>query len=127
MYRVPTRTMMATALVTGLLSAAATAPASAIGTDCLPSVIKTRLEQVRKRFGPVQIVSAYRPGATIRGSGNPSHHASCRAVDFIPPKGKYDEVADWLESNHNGGVGTYTCMKHIHIDNGSQMRWEKCR
>jgi uncharacterized protein YcbK (DUF882 family) len=82
---------------------------------------------VRKNFGSIQVVSTHRPGATIRGSGNRSYHASCRAADFVPPKGKYGTVTKWLYANHEGGVGTYTCMNHIHIDNGPNVRWSKCR
>ncbi len=95
--------------------------------SCLPGVIRSRLAQVRKNFGSIQVVSTHRPGATIRGSGNRSYHASCRAADFVPPKGKYATVTRWLYANHEGGVGTYTCMNHIHIDNGPNVRWSKCR
>lgn len=94
---------------------------------CLPSVLKTRLAQMRKTFGSVKVVSTYRKGARIRGSGKPSYHGSCRAVDFVPPSGKYKTVVRWLYANHEGGVGTYTCMSHIHIDNGPNVRWSKCR
>jgi uncharacterized protein YcbK (DUF882 family) len=97
------------------------------GESCLPGVIKARLAQVRKNFGSIQVVSTHRPGAKIRGSGNTSYHASCRAADFVPPKGKYGTVTKWLYANHEGGVGTYTCMNHIHIDNGPNVRWSKCR
>ena len=94
---------------------------------CLPSVLKTRLAQIRKTFGKINVVSTHRPGARIRGSGKPSYHGSCRAVDFVPPSGKYNKVVRWLYANHEGGVGTYTCMSHIHIDNGPYVRWSKCR
>lgn len=94
---------------------------------CLPSVLKTRLAQIRKTFGKVTVVSTHRKGARIRGSGKPSYHASCRAVDFVPPSGRYSTVVRWLYANHEGGVGTYTCMSHIHIDNGPNVRWSKCR
>lgn len=94
---------------------------------CLPGVLKTRLAQVRKRYGHINVVSTHRPGARINGSGKPSYHGSCRAVDFVPPRGMYREVTRWLYANHEGGVGTYTCMNHIHIDNGPNVRWSKCR
>lgn len=95
--------------------------------SCLPGVLKTRLSQIRKRFGSISVVSAHRPGARINGSGKPSYHGSCRAVDFVPPSGKYKAVTLWLYGNHEGGVGTYTCMNHIHLDNGPNVRWSKCR
>jgi uncharacterized protein YcbK (DUF882 family) len=102
-------------------------PASAADEACLPKVLKTRLAQVRQRFGKIKVVSTFRKGATIRGTKKRSYHASCRAVDFIPPKGTYKEVVRWLYANHEGGIGTYTCMSHIHIDNGPNARFSKCR
>ena len=102
-------------------------PAQASSESCLPSVLKTRLAQIRQRYGKISVVSTFRKGATIRGSGKKSYHASCRAVDFVPPKGKYNEVVRWLYANHEGGIGTYTCMNHIHIDNGPNVRFSKCR
>lgn len=95
--------------------------------SCLPSGLKAKLSQIRAKFGPVRIVSTHRPGARIAGSGKRSYHASCRAVDFHPPKGKYSQVVSWLKANHGGGVGTYSCgMHHIHIDNGPRVRFHHC-
>ena len=94
---------------------------------CLPGVLKQRLAEVRQRFGSISVVSTHRPGARIAGTGKPSYHGSCRAVDFVPPSGKYSAVTKFLYAVHEGGVGTYTCMNHIHIDNGPNVRWSKCR
>jgi uncharacterized protein YcbK (DUF882 family) len=102
-------------------------PAQAAGESCLPPVLKTRLAQIRKQFGPIKVISTFRKGAKIRGSGKRSYHANCRAADFIPPRGKYKIVVRWLYANHEGGVGTYRCMNHIHIDNGPNVRFSKCR
>ena len=94
---------------------------------CLPSVLRTRLSQIRSRFGPVRIISTFRRGARIARTGRRSHHASCRAVDFHPPRGQYRAVVNWLKRNHSGGVGTYSCgMHHIHIDNGARVRYHHC-
>lgn len=101
--------------------------ANAHGRSCIPSVLLHRLNQIRRKFGPIRVISTYRPGARVRGTGRPSLHASCRAVDFHPPRGKYRAVAAWLKKVHNGGVGTYSCrMHHIHIDNGPRVRFHKC-
>lgn len=101
--------------------------ASAAGTSCLPSSVKAKIAQIRAKFGPVRIVSTHRPGARIAGSGKRSLHASCRAVDFHPPRGKYKQVVSWLKANHSGGVGTYSCgMHHVHIDNGPRVRFHHC-
>jgi len=96
-------------------------------TSCLPGSVKTRLAQIRRKFGSIRIVSTHRPGARIAGSGKRSYHASCRAVDFHAPKGKRAAVVRWLKKNHKGGVGTYSCgMHHIHIDNGPHVRFHHC-
>lgn len=93
-------------------------------TKCLPNVLKQRLNQIRRKFGPIKIVSTLRRGARIRGSGRPSKHATCRAVDF-KVKNRV-AVFRWLNKNHKGGVGLYhgRC-RHIHIDNGANLRWIK--
>lgn len=102
-------------------------PAQAAKAGCLPASIKARLAQIRAKFGKVRIISTHRPGARIAGSGRASYHASCRAVDFHPPKGKYRQVVRWLKANHKGGVGTYSCaMHHIHMDNGPRVRFHHC-
>lgn len=107
-------------------------PASAAGSTstsggCLPGAIKTKLNDIRAKFGPITIVSSFRRGARIAGTGRPSYHASCRAVDFHPPKGKYSAVLAYLQRTHSGGLGTYSCgMHHLHIDNGPKVRFHHC-
>ncbi len=109
---------------TNILSTKANAK---VPTNCLPGSVKSRLAQIRRKFGSIRIVSTHRPGARIAGSGKRSYHASCRAVDFHPPKGKHSAVVRWLKKNHKGGVGTYSCgMHHIHIDNGPRVRFHHC-
>ncbi len=96
-------------------------------TRCLPASLKARLSQIRSRWGAVRVVSTHRRGARIAGSGRRSFHASCRAVDFHPPRGKYRAVVAWLKANHKGGVGTYSCgMHHVHLDNGPRIRFHHC-
>ena len=126
------RSQLAAAIMIAAMSlavpqAGAEARGATTSESCLPGSLKSRLAQVRKNFGSIQVVSTHRPGATINGSGKRSYHATCRAVDFVPPSGKYSKVTRWLYANHEGGVGTYTCMNHIHIDNGPNVRWSKCR
>jgi Peptidase M15 len=95
--------------------------------SCLPRGLKSRLAQIKRKFGAVSIISTYRAGARMP-NGRVSYHASCRAVDFNPPPGKYREVANWLKANHGGGVGTYSCgMHHIHIDDGPRVRFHHCQ
>lgn len=107
------------AVCAGLIASVAVAEAS-----CVPSELESKLSQIRSQFGPIKVISTFRKGATIAGSGKPSYHASCRAVDFVPPPGKYGAVAAWLNANHSGGVGTYS-SGHIHIDNGPHVRFSR--
>lgn len=98
--------------------------AEAVSSSCLPSSLKSRLNQVRKKFGRVTVISAYRKNARIRGSGKRSKHASCSAVDF-KVKDKW-AAYKWLARNHSGGVGVYSgSCSHIHIDVGGRSRWQK--
>lgn len=97
------------------------------GSHCMPAEIRAVLDTVKSLFGVINIISAHRPGAKIKGTGKSSYHSSCRAVDFVPPKNKYNEVAAFLRANWKGGVGTYSCgHRHIHIDTGPTVRFHKC-
>jgi uncharacterized protein YcbK (DUF882 family) len=127
MYRVSSALKLAAgALVLAVITFAGATPSSA-QTGCLPGSLHNTLGQIRAKFGPVRIVSTFRRGAMIAGSGRRSLHASCRAVDFYAPPGKRAAVIAWLRSNHTGGLGIYGCsMSHIHIDNGGRYSWNKC-
>ena len=110
-----------------LAFAFAVAAAGPAAAGCIPSDLQHTLNKIEKTFGSIQVVSTDRPGARIAGSGRMSYHASCRAVDFNPPAGKYGAVVAWLHANHSGGVGTYGCgMHHIHIDNGPSVHFHTC-
>jgi hypothetical protein len=85
---------------------------------CLQPEIRALLEKVEDMFGPVEVISTCRPGATIAGTGRPSRHASGNAVDF-EAGGKKAQILRWLvANNHTGGTMTYADMSHIHIDYG---------
>lgn len=100
---------------------------SSVSGTCLPASIKRQIARLENRFGRIRVTSTFRRGARIAGTGRRSRHASCQAIDFNPPRGKYREVVNWLRANHNGGLGTYSCaMHHIHIDNGPRVRWHHC-
>jgi uncharacterized protein YcbK (DUF882 family) len=105
-----------------LLAVPGVAHAESTSTKCLPASLKARLAEVRSKFGPIKVISTHRPGAKIRKTGHTSLHASCRAVDFIPPRGKYQAVANYLKRANGGYTLTYS-IGHIHIDTGrSQQR-----
>jgi hypothetical protein len=85
---------------------------------CLTPAARALLERIEEKFGPVQVVSTCRPGATIAGTGWPSRHASGNAVDF-KAGGRKAEIVEWLIANHrDGGTMTYGDMDHIHVDIG---------
>ncbi|MEO0799289.1 MAG: D-Ala-D-Ala carboxypeptidase family metallohydrolase [Pseudomonadota bacterium] len=114
-------------VASAFLGMASTAPSvEAASRSCLPASLKSILAKVERRFGRVSVISTHRPGATIRGSGKRSYHASCRAADFKPPRGKYRAVVNFLRANHRGGLGTYSGRhNHIHIDNGPRYRFHR--
>jgi Peptidase M15 len=76
------------------------------------------LDRIESRFGPVNVISGYRPGARIAGTGRISRHASGNAVD-IDAGSRKGAIVRWLIANHhNGGTMTYSDMSHIHVDIG---------
>jgi hypothetical protein len=76
------------------------------------------LEKIESKFGPVSVISGYRPGARIAGSGRVSRHASGNAIDFEAGSRK-GAIVTWLIANHHsGGTMTYGGMSHIHADIG---------
>lgn len=76
------------------------------------------LERIEAQFGPVNVISGYRPGARIAGTGRISRHASGNAIDFDAGSRKA-AIVKWLIANHkNGGTMTYASMGHIHADIG---------
>jgi hypothetical protein len=91
---------------------------------CLPGTLKNALASIESRFGTVRVISTFRPGARIAGTNHMSLHATCRAVDFHPPAGKYREVLAYLRANWKGGLGTYSGqLHHLHLDVGHKMQW----
>lgn len=94
-----------------------TAPAS-LSIARAPWALRQRIEHIERTWGKVQIVSVCRPGATFNQGGrrHRSYHASCQAVDFIPPRGHRNAVLAYLKRNPPGYVLTYDWSKHLHID-----------
>lgn len=85
---------------------------------CLTAAAQDLLARIEARFGPIQLVSTCRPGATIAGSARLSRHRDGNAIDFRAGARK-QAVVDWLVANHaRGGTMTYRDMDHIHVDIG---------
>lgn len=76
-----------------------------------PAPLVAKVQELKAACGAV-LISAFRPGAKIRGSGHPSLHASRRAVDMTGNAACiYRHLADWP-----GGVSTdYSAVAHVHI------------
>lgn len=76
-----------------------------------PSPLVAKIEEICRTCGS-QIVSAFRPGATIAGTNYPSLHASKRAVDVAGnPSCIYSMLHGWP-----GGYSTdYGRVRHVHI------------
>jgi hypothetical protein len=76
------------------------------------------LDRIETEFGPVNVISGYRPGAVIATTGRTSRHASGNAVD-IEVGSRKAAMVKWLIANHHtGGTMTYSDMSHIHVDIG---------
>lgn len=84
----------------------------------LTSAARALLARIENKFGPVNVISGYRAGARIAGTGRISRHASGNAVDF-DAGGRKGAIVKWLIANHkSGGTMTYSDMSHIHVDIG---------
>jgi len=87
---------------------------------CLQPAARALLDRIESQFGPVQIVSTCRAGATIRNTGKPSKHRYGLAIDFNAG-GRKGAIVQWLIGNHHsGGTMTYAGMSHIHVDIGQR-------
>jgi hypothetical protein len=85
---------------------------------CLTAPARALLERIERRFGPVQVISTCRPGATVARTWRASRHASGNAVDFKSGS-RNAQIVEWLIANHrSGGTMTYAGMDHIHVDIG---------
>jgi hypothetical protein len=97
-----------------ILLALVCVPRSALPEPSLagyPAPLVAKVQELKAHCG-ARLISAFRPGARIRGSGYPSLHASKRAVDMTGNAACiYRHLEDWP-----GGVSTdYAAVAHVHI------------
>lgn len=88
--------------------------------SCLPASIRAALDRANAACG-IKVISTYRPGARIAGTGHVSMHASCRAADFTAgaPACVLRALSGW-----NGKLSTdYGRARHYHIDDGRYARF----
>lgn len=93
--------------------------------DCVPFPLRSVLAEVEQKFGPVSVLSTHRPGAVVAGTGRPSLHRDCRAVDFRISGKRRPVIAFLRQDPRVQGLGIYR-DGHIHIDNGPyRVTWNK--
>lgn len=63
------------------------------------------------------IISGYRPGATIAGTGSPSRHRYGKAIDARPPRGVSKSAIARAAQRRGFRAGIYCSgSRHIHIE-----------
>lgn len=93
-------------------------------SKCVPGALKTVLNRVSKKYGPIVVNSTYRSKARNRrvGGKSKSYHLSCRAIDFRV-HGKTRGLLTYLRKQKGvGGVKRYR-SGFYHIDNGPRRTW----
>jgi hypothetical protein len=92
--------------------------------NCVPAQLKTVLNQVAAKFGPITVSSTARSKTKNRAVGgrSKSFHLGCRAVDFRV-HGSTKGLMTFLAGNNNvGGLKRYS-SGFYHIDNGPRRTW----
>ncbi len=91
---------------------------------CVPGSLRTVLNKVSKRFGPITVNSTVRSRGKNRrvGGQSKSYHLSCRAVDFRV-HGSSRGLMRFLRAQAGvGGLNRYP-SGFYHIDNGPRRTW----
>ncbi len=105
------------------LAAAAQAPAVLASNDkaptsCLSQGLRSVLQDVQARFGPVTLVSTTELHTDNHAKGSVRHklHGDCQAVDF-KINGELNAVTAYLRTRSEvAGINTYKNNRVIHID-----------
>lgn len=84
-----------------------------------PAPLVAKVHEIQSSCGS-RIVSAFRPGARVAGSGHISNHALKKAVDVAGnPKCIYAHLRGWP-----GGYSIdYGAVQHVHISYNRSMEW----
>lgn len=98
-------------------------------TQCLPQELRGFVNELRNRFGNVEINSGFRNRGHNRqvGGARRSQHLNCNAVDFSIPGVSKKDVRLFMIANFRGrgGIGFY-CNERFHLDVGSPRQWGGC-
>ncbi|NJR13403.1 MAG: DUF882 domain-containing protein [Phyllobacteriaceae bacterium] len=92
--------------------------------NCVPASLKSVLNQVAAKFGPITVNSTVRSASKNRkvGGRSKSFHLDCRAVDFRV-HGSTKGLAAFLgKQKAVGGIKRYS-SGFYHIDNGPRRTW----
>lgn len=99
-------------------------------TSCFPQELLRLVNELRNRFGTVEINSANRSRThNIQvGGARRSQHLTCNAMDFKIPGVSRQEVKLFLTANFRGraGIGFY-CNDRFHLDVGNPRQWGGCQ
>jgi hypothetical protein len=87
---------------------------SAVGIGGPPGQLQAKAHEIVSNCGST-IISGFRPGARIAGSGHASMHASGRAVDI---KGNPHCIYSHLQGWPGGYSVDYGAVQHVHISLG---------
>jgi hypothetical protein len=97
----------------GLVTAGRDAP-----MECLPEGLKTVLNELAAKFGPVSVISTNRLNTDNHSAGSVRHklHLACKAVDF-KIQADMKAVSEFLRRRPEvAGVNSYRHNSVIHID-----------
>lgn len=99
-------------------------------TNCAPDKLVGFIDELRTRFGNVEITSGLRSTKHNRqvGGARRSQHLSCNALDFKVPDVPRSEVKQFLAAKFMGraGIGFY-CNNEFHLDIGKPREWGGCQ
>lgn len=84
-----------------------------------PAPLVSKVHELQSSCGS-RVISAFRPGARVAGSGHISNHALKKAVDMAGnPKCIYAHLKGWP-----GGYSIdYGSVNHVHISYNPRMEW----
>lgn len=98
-------------------------------TQCFPQELRSFVNELRNRFGNVEIESGFRNRNHNRQAGGArrSQHLNCNALDFSVPGASKKDVRLFLIANFSGrgGIGYY-CNDRFHLDVGNPRQWGGC-
>lgn len=88
------------------------ARAARLSLEGYPAPLIAKVREIEGACPGSKLISAFRPGAVVRGSGRPSLHATKRAADMRGnPSCIYARLRSWP-----GGVSTdYAQIRHVHF------------